>query len=292
MKLFHRRVFTLISFIVFSVYSYQPLAEKLVISKKVTTAPLIDGQIEDSWQQAQETVTYDALAETDIRIKSVYTDDEVFFLIRFKDATENRFHKKLVWDKSTASYKIGPTREDTVVLKWNLEAFPVDLTVSSDQQYSADIWYWKSFRTDHANRADDKYQVYSSTPSKKGHRVISKKGRIFYLTRKGDKGRSAYKNNIPIDFKGKEISGYELRAPRGSRADVRAKGVWKDGMWTVEFTRKLDTGQIDDVYFEKELSYQFGVSRYEIAGRKKVKGIENPLFGSGEITEHLILKFK
>lgn len=292
MKLFNKKLITLISLIVISVCSHQALAEKQVISKKVTKAPLIDGQIESSWQQAQETVTHDALAKIDIRIKSVYTDDEVFFLIRFIDATENRFHKNLVWEKSTASYKIGPTREDTVVLKWNLEAFPVDLTVSSDQQYSADIWYWKSFRTDHANRADDKYQIYSSTPSKKGHRVISKKGRTFYLTRKGDKGRSSYKNNVPIEFKGEHISGYKLRAPKGSRADVRAKGVWKDGMWTVEFARKLDTGQIDDVYFEKGLSYQFGVSRYEIAGRKKMEGIENPLFGSGEITEHLLLKFK
>ena len=43
--------------------------------------------------------------------------------------------------------------------------------------------------------------------------------------------------------------------------------------------------------FNTELSYQFGVSRYEIAGRRAEKGIEEPLFGSGEVGERLTLTF-
>jgi hypothetical protein len=37
-----------------------------------------------------------------------------------------------------------------------------------------------------------------------------------------------------------------LRAPEGSRGDITGSGVWKDGQWTVEMKRALDTGQPDD----------------------------------------------
>jgi hypothetical protein len=37
-----------------------------------------------------------------------------------------------------------------------------------------------------------------------------------------------------------------LRVPDGSRGDIMAKGVWRDGKWHVEMTRLLDTGNPDD----------------------------------------------
>lgn len=36
----------------------------------------------------------------------------------------------------------------------------------------------------------------------------------------------------------------------GSRDDIKGKGVWQDGRWTVEFARKLDTGRDDDINFK------------------------------------------
>ncbi|MFA5867267.1 MAG: ethylbenzene dehydrogenase-related protein [Actinomycetota bacterium] len=36
----------------------------------------------------------------------------------------------------------------------------------------------------------------------------------------------------------------------GSRDDISGKGVWRDGRWTVEFKRSLDTGQTDDIQFK------------------------------------------
>lgn len=37
-----------------------------------------------------------------------------------------------------------------------------------------------------------------------------------------------------------------LAVPTESRGDITANGVWKDGMWTVELTRKLDSGHPED----------------------------------------------
>lgn len=267
-------------------------ADQTIVTVKVKQAPVIDGRANDIvWNKAREIVTHDAVANIDIRLKTVYTDAEIFFLVRFPDSTENRQHKQMIWNNKTKLYNIGPRREDNFVFKWNMEPFPVDISLSSESQYKADIWYWKSYRTNHAGYADDKYQIYSSTSSAKAHRVLSKTGKTFYLTRKGDKGRAAYKNNIPVDFQGDSVASYDLRQPSGSRADVKAKGHWKSGIWTLEFSRKLKTRQVDDVYLTPGLNYRFGVSRYEIAGRVVNPAIEIPLFGSGEISEHLLLQF-
>ncbi len=85
---------------------------------------------------------------------------------------------------------------------------------------------------------------------------------------------------------------YENRIPIGSRADVKGKGVWHDGRWIIEIRRDLATNNSDDINFNDiDSTYKFGVSRYEIAGREPELGTSEPLFGSGEISELLTLKF-
>ncbi|MBF0383825.1 MAG: hypothetical protein HQL69_22645 [Magnetococcales bacterium] len=169
---------------------------------------------------------------------------------------------------------------------------PVDLSLSGDRPYTADIWYWKAARTDHAGYADDKIQTYSLYKQKKTKQLLSKSGRLFYLTRSGDSGKSAYATVFQDSYSGKRIPRFIFRTPEGSRADVRAKGHWKNGLWTIEYARKLKTGHKDDVAFNLNGEYQFGISIYEVAGRNREAHATKPLFGSGEINETLILKFR
>jgi len=179
-----------------------------------------------------------------------------------------------------------------MVVKWSMELIPIDLSISGDDPYRADIWYWKAYRTDHAGYADDKHQIYSDISLPKGQRLFSKNGNTFYLLRKGDQGQAAYKGSTPIGYQKDKLPGYILRNPSGSRADVHAKGKWNNGFWSVEFSRKLVTGHDDDIALDVTQNYRFGVSHYEIAGRKTDPHIEIPKFGSGEISEHLVLQFK
>ena len=105
---------------------------------------------------------------------------------------------------------------------------------------------------------------------------------------------TATDEDMPVihpDFVGDTALFYTSRQPNGSRADVRAKGEWRDGVWTVEFARKLVTNHSDDIQFDLDRVYRFGVSRYEIAGRKRNPKLEQPWFGAGEITGPLTLKF-
>ena len=267
-------------------------AQELIV-KRVSTAPVIDGTGDDSvWQQASVIVVQDPVAEIPITIKALYADDNLYLLAQFVDPDENRHHRLLHWDKGLQAYVGGPEREDCLVVKWNMSDYSNDLSLSSDRPYSADIWFWKAMRTDHAGFADDKMQIYSNSKRSNSKMLTSKNGSLFYLVRKGDKGSAAYESKLYSGFEGDKMPSYTPRKPSGSRADVKAKGNWQAGQWTVEFSRKLHTGHDDDVQFYPQRSYDFAVSRYEVAGRQPEPEAEQPLYGAGEVGELITLTFE
>lgn len=263
-----------------------------VVCALVDTAPQIDGDGSDPvWSRASRALTHDTVAKIDLQLSCVFTPEQIFFRVNFADESQNRAHKSLVWDPAVNRYRTGPKREDVFVFKWSMEPVQVDLTLSSEEPYRADVWYWKAYRTDPTGYADDKIQVYSAAASRNATKLISKSGRRFYLLRQGDAGTSAYRVKIFSEYAGNTVSKYEHREPTGSRADVLAKGTWDDERWTVEFARRLTTGNPDDIQLDPLRSYQFGVSRFEVAGQAPNVALEIPEFGSGEIGENLRLVF-
>ncbi len=57
---------------------------------------------------------------------------------------------------------------------------------------------------------------------------------------------------------------YYQSKPTGSTGDISAKGVWSNGKWTLEFSRKLNTGHSDDVQFHNmDKSYYFGIAIHD-----------------------------
>ena len=275
------------------IFGQEIKAEQVVISYKVSQGPVVDGYTtEDVWKNVEPLKTFDQIAQLEIQIKSVYDDSTLYFLVSFPDKDESRQHRNWIWDKEKEIYEEGPKREDVFVFKWKLNDKTKDLSLSSDESYEADIWYWKARRTDPQGFADDKFQLLANYSTKGSYEVTSKTGNTMYLTRKGDAGSSSYKTKIFVDYEGDIIERYEIRQPQSSRADVKAKGAWSDGRWTIEFSRALVTGNNDDINFHSlKKSYGFGVSRYEIAGRPP-ENSDQPLFGSGDISEMLALKFQ
>lgn len=267
-------------------------AEQTIIAQKVGESPVIDGFGKDpAWGKAAAIVTYDKIADIHITLKSVYTDKEIFFLVIFPDPDESRKHKEWVWDKDSQMYKPGPEREDTFVFKWNMEAGPVDLSVYADGPYRSDIWFWKAFRTDPVGFADDKIDLLGSSEIPKTMKITSKSGRTMYLQRLGDEGEPSYKDTLPVEYQGDVLPNFVNQNPTGSRADIKAKGIWSEGKWTIEFGRALNTGHPDDIQLMPGKNYQFGVSRHEIAGRKPDSKATQPLYGCGDISEELNLTF-
>lgn len=282
----------ILAFLLTYAFTFSAQADQVIDAYKINNEPVIDGHVETIWNSIPELVTKDPVANIDISIRAMYSGDRLFFLVRFPDGSENRAHKTLVWDPALEIYQVGPQREDVFVFKWNKGLISRDLSLSSDTPYTVDIWYWKSHRTDHAGYADDKYQTYSHIKLPNSQSLVSKDGEIFYLVRKGDEGQAAYKSRLQSNYEKETMPAFDLVQPEGSRADVHAKGRWNDGFWTVEFARQLSTGNTDDVNFDLKQQFQFGVSRYEIAGRKPNPDLEQPYYGSGDIGESLLLRFK
>ena len=287
-------IFSILIIFITLVCSQEIKAEQVVNSYKTSQSPLVDGlETEDVWKNLEAVKTFDPIAQVEIQIKSVYDDSTIFFLVSFPDKEESRLHRSWIWNKEKEMYEEGPAREDVFVFKWKLNDRTQDLSVFSDETYEADIWYWKAGRSDPQGFADDKIQRLFIYPMKNSYEITSKSGKKMYIQRQGDSGKSTYKTQIYIDYEGDMVHRYILRQPESSRADVKAKGVWKDGRWTIEFARALVTGNGDDVNFRTlDKSYGFGVSRYEISGRPPEELSEQPLFGSGDITEMLTLEFQ
>lgn len=263
-------------------------------SFKVDKAPVIDGSVGDAaWSNVKPIVIADSASGKRILLRSVYTADKVFFLVQFPDAAQNFLHKPWVWDAAGKKYKTGAHREDTFVFKWNMTGKNVNLSNFSDDSYRADVWYWKANRTNPAGYADDKTQILADTPSKKSKEKISTTGKKRYLSRISDAGKAPYNTYKPTAYEGDLIDAFSAGVPDGSRADVRAKGVWKGGFQTVEFARALNTGHDDDLQFDlaTSQSYLFGVSIFSLYGDRLETSTPN-LYGMGRISEPLQLQFQ
>ena len=268
------------------------LANQHLVSVFTTKAPTVDGKsAEAAWSRAAPITVKDGAAEIDITLRSVHTDTSIYFLVIFPDADESRSHRPWIWNDQSGFYEVGPEREDCFVFKWFMETAPADIHIDSDQPHTADTWFWKADRTDPVGYADDKIQRLVHHKLKKAIALSTRSGKTVYLQRTGDQGQAAYIDQVFADYQGPVLRRFENQAPSGSRADIRAKGRWKNGLWTVEFSRRLDTGHYDDIKFDAGRVYLFGVARYEVAGRKPDHNTTQPLYGAGRLSERLFLRF-
>ena len=270
-------------------------AELEVPSVKVQKAPEVDGAGQDAvWAKVKPVTVKDSASGTNVLIRSVYTEDQVFFLVQFSDSAENFLHKPWVWNAAEKKYESGSHREDTFVFKWNMMDHDVNLSNFYDDDYRADVWYWKANRTNSAGYADDKSQVLAAQPIEKSTELTSTSGKARHLGRYSDAGKAAYKELKELtEYQGDLVDRYPASTPEGSRADVHAKGTWKGGFRTVEYARALNTGHDDDLQFEPASGkgYLFGVSIFSLYGRPHIVNSPN-FYGRGRISEPLRLKFQ
>jgi len=162
-----------------------------------------------------------------------------------------------------------------------------------------DQWHWKAARTNPIGYADDKWMdnkllTKTQVPNLKKRREAAQHGddkgdgNLNYSDNKTKDGKPKFVRNggliddeflkkedaTPIDYsktifqKGNAIPGYILARPNGSRGDVDAKGVWKDGSWTLEISRKLLTeDRMHDVQFDDlKKTYYFGIAVFDNDG--------------------------
>lgn len=73
--------------------------------------------------------------------------------------------------------------------------------------------------------------------------------------------------SVPLPLRSRESASRSIYpALRGSAADVRAKGVWRDGRWTLELERKLSTGHPDDAAFAPGRAIKMAAATFDRTG--------------------------
>lgn len=150
-----------------------------------------------------------------------------------------------------------------------------------------DIWHWKGVRTGPVGQIDDQYLDHTRYDKEKSPEAGRKSdaktggGYVDNVTEDKKMPRFALPNNKPAppywildsekvafdDSKYKpndEVPGIIVAPFAGDRGDLKAAHSYKDGKWTLEWGRKLDTGSKTDVQFtDLARSYPFGVAVFD-----------------------------
>jgi hypothetical protein len=281
----------------------------VVISKKVRSAPTDASS--PQWKEAEKakivvTGAGDVEGNTNtMKVRSVYTKDEIFFLFQWHDYNKSMNKKR--WKFTGGKWTAIKGDEDRLGVVWEINRIDKFATkgctilchneaknpedwyyATSSPREKADLWHWKAVRSNPVGYTEDGYVI--ANPSKKpeeGRKRDAGSDTKAKSNRTKDKSKPAYMQNpskapsIPgsllvegavkitgkSEFKeGDEIPGYMLNSLwKGSFADVKTKGVWQNGKWTVMMRRKLQTGNDDDVQFNTRKTYPFSIAVFDNA---------------------------
>ena len=217
-----------------------------------TVNPSIDGVTDDVWSNAKPltVVVREALGGTGPRqviLRALYTDDSLFVLATWPDATRSDMRDPYVWDAMKKEYQRPIKPDDQFALEFPIEGdFQVNM-LTTDSAFVTDVWHWKAGRGNPTGWVDDKRHIIGQSPSS-GGREYSLGGRgTIYIARPTDDGKPPYATKPkPKKYIANSVDSYQPNEPTGSRADVRGKGVHNGSGWTLEMARKLNTGHADD----------------------------------------------
>lgn len=251
-------------------------APLMLKAKHVQALPVIDGSGNDEAWKAATALNVTLIGvwgpnmgkSLKATIKSVHTGSHVAFLVRWEDATRNdKTHKPWVWNAEKRTYEQGKEEEDSVALAFE-HTGPFTADMLSPVNAVWDLWTWKSTRSDPVGYALDKTHRFSTTkPEGKAKEYPSRAGTPIWIQRPDDSGESAPKSlSAPLEYSGDMVSAYAKTEPSGSGADIRAKGKWENGYWTVELLRKLNTGHPDDTAFDPARTYSMAVAAQDGTG--------------------------
>jgi hypothetical protein len=281
-------------------------ADKVLTAVKVATAPALDGKADGVWAQvpaATIPVGGGRTGDVDVIAKAVYTGSEIYFLFQWKDATES-FNRQFEFDGK--EWKKIKGNEDRLSVAWEIGAVAgfkengCMISCHGDKKHvgpgeKLDLWHWKGSRSGPVGQMDD--QVVDQAKRQGDKKVSGGESDNWDDAKKAPKYTWKGTPSDPrylLKSEAVEITDYTKfkagdRLPRevlepfvGSRGDVSARGVWANGMWTLEVKRALDTKNEDDVRFaDMAKEYAFAVAVHNDDGD------ENHSF-----SETFFLKFK
>ena len=239
-----------------------------------------------------------------VTARAAYTDDKIFYLFKWQDPTMSITKEAWRYDGQKWDHQGG--NEDRISLLFEINRInnfatrgcavvchiPEGETNAKNGKFGTasaaekgDLWHWKAARSDPAGYADDTYVTQIS--AEKGGRKsdAGEGGDTSNMTEDKSKprfmpapGKMLGKNGVLLAAHTVEITDYAVfkagdtltyrmpNAHAGSRADIKADSLYADGGWTVMLTRRLDTGNDDDVAFNSRKKYNFAMALFDDSG--------------------------
>ncbi len=246
-------------------------AEQFVVVAQLKEAPLLDGRLDDWVVETQRIKLRKAHSKVSVELSELelwagYHDDTIYFAFRWADPSPDRQHKPYVWNDERQRYVVGVQREDRLAIQFQMEG-KYDVNWLSGGSFKADMWHWKSARSAPIGLAHDKMTIVSREKLTRSYKAETSNGDPIYIRRPSDSGDKLYETKRYGLRESKQMPKYLLNAnATGSVADVKAAQRWDGSAWTVEISRKLNTGHDDDVVFERGKDVPGGIAVFNRSG--------------------------
>ncbi len=250
----------------------------LLRAPRVTRPPRVDGQADDpAWADAPEirVPLGGGPGPEALTVRAVHDGSRVYVLVRWADRTRDALYRPWVWDPAQGTYHQNDQADDGLALSLFSTPDLGDTCMLQGKGMEADLWLWRAFWSDISGLAVDARLQVSRTRLPRSNPYPARDGSgQLWVRRESDRGALGWSFFIPVEFQGAVVPSYKPSRAAGSRGDVQARGQWKDGAWTVELSRALDTRHPDDVPLApgEERIIAFAVYDRAEKGRHAVSG--------------------
>lgn len=243
-----------------------------------------------------------------VSMRAAHDGEHVYVMAQWKDATQSDVKKAWLFKDGKWTRQEGDEDRIAIAFNINAEGFAEKGCTAlchsgqmgtKNKGEKADMWHWKAARGGQSGWCDEQVfihvaEAYSGAVDDAGKGSYSDNvnadktapTRVWKKDAKREGGLNA-DNSEPISADFKPEDGYSvpsilIRNPEGSRGDVSCVSKWADGMWTVVFKRKLQTGNDDDAQFEAMKAIDFAIAVLDNKGVDK--GTDHAKSGPRKLT--------
>jgi len=239
---------------------------------RMNTPPVVDGNLDewgaDGWNKvtvkpAMEDDKLNFVGTVDVDFKAVTSEGHIYIAARWPDGTKDLQYKNWVWRSN--KYKRDKKLDDIFAVRFHMSG-DYDTTMLSEKTYTVDVWVWTAGRSNPTGIALDAWHHISLDLIEYAAEYELPSGKIVFIKKNKDEGTPSFhviKPKHRKKFEGKKLPSIGATGKAsGSVADVHARGVWKDGHWHLEFKRRIDIQNKDDVTFKPGMSLMGAIAVY------------------------------
>jgi hypothetical protein len=223
-------------------------AETAIAVSRPAGAPMVDGNLAEWGKEGWRKVKLNPAVENDPKnktgkieaeLKFAVHGDRLFTAARWPDPKADTSWHSWTWDGSR--YKGGRDEDDKFALRIELGG-TFDACMLSDKNYEVDVWLWSAGRSNLGGMAENYLHRISTSMIEDAAEHKGPNGVTVYIKKLSDGPKGYARQKAPTAL-AKEVEPSSAQAqPPGKPDDILAKGVWKDGFWSLELSRKLVTG--------------------------------------------------